>query len=123
MIEGEKDDQDKNRLELLPPEALEGTARVLTFGAKRYGERNWEKGIKYGRIYGALTRHMLAWWKGEDLDPETGESHLHHAGCCIAFLQTYHERGIKRLDNRPIKRKRIKRLDNRPIKRKRRNRK
>jgi hypothetical protein len=41
----------------------------------------------------ALMRHMTAWWEGESADPETGYSHLWHAGCCILFLITYELRG------------------------------
>jgi len=99
-MEGKKFDDDKVRMELLPPEAIEGTAKVLTFGAKKYEDRNWEKGIKYSRVFGALMRHMWAWWRGENLDPETGLSHLHHAGCCIMFLQTYNERKMDEFDDR-----------------------
>lgn len=101
MSKGTKADKDKVRMELLPVEALMGTAEVLTFGAKKYEDRNWEKGIEYSRVYGALLRHMTAWWNGENVDLETGLSHLHHAGCCIAFLQTYVEREMNDIDDRP----------------------
>lgn len=60
----------------------------------RAGERNWEQGMSWGRVFAALMRHMWAWWRGEDKDPETGESHLWHAGCCIAFLIAYEARGV-----------------------------
>ena len=99
--EGSKFDQDKIRMELLPPEALEGTAKVLTFGAKKYADRNWEKGIKYSRVFGAIMRHLWAWWKGEKLDPETGLSHLHHAACGLMFLQTYEARNMTEFDDSP----------------------
>lgn len=92
--EGRKDDQDKPRMDLLPPEMLDAVAMVLTFGAGKYGERNWEKGMAWGRPYAALLRHMNAWWAGEETDPETGMSHLWHAGCCIAFLIAFECRGI-----------------------------
>lgn len=92
--EGQKFDSDKLRYELLPPELLEETARVLTFGAEKYSARNWELGMAWSRPFGALMRHMWAWWKGEDKDPETGYSHLAHACCCIAFLVAYERRGI-----------------------------
>jgi hypothetical protein len=87
-------DTGKLRYDLYPPEALDGTVRVLTFGAAKYSDRNWEKGMSWGRVFAALMRHLWSWWRGEDKDPETGESHLHHAGCCIAFLQTYEARKI-----------------------------
>ena len=99
--EGKKFDQDKIRMELLSPEALEGTAQVLTFGAKKYADRNWEKGVKYSRVFGAVMRHLWAWWKGESLDPETGLSHLHHAACCIMFLQTYEARNMEEFNDKP----------------------
>ena len=89
---GRKDDFGKSRYDLLPPELLDGVARVLTFGAGKYGERNWEKGMSWGRPFAALMRHMGAWWRGEAADPETGMSHLWHAGCCIAFLIAYEAR-------------------------------
>lgn len=90
---GIKHDTGKPRFELIPPEALDGLAAVLTFGATKYSDRNWEKGMKWSRVFGALMRHMWAWWRGEKRDVETGLSHLHHAACCIAFLQTYETRG------------------------------
>lgn len=97
---GVKFDEDKIRYDLVPPEAIEGLARVLTFGAKKYADRNWEKGMKWGRVFGALMRHSWAWWRGEDKDPETGYSHLEHALCCVAFLLTYEARKVGE-DDRP----------------------
>ena len=107
--EGRKDDAEKIRLELLPPEMLFAVGQVLTFGAIKYDDRNWEKGMRWSRVFGALMRHLWAWWGGRgptsrnflfgDLDSETGYSHLWHAGCCITFLITYEERRVG-LDDR-----------------------
>lgn len=101
---GRKDDADKDRMELIPPEVPFALARVLTFGAKKYSDRNWERGMGWGRVFGALMRHLWAWWGGagptsrsflfDDLDEETKFSHLWHALCCLAFLVTYEERRI-----------------------------
>ena len=98
--EGHKNDSDKVRMELLPPSLLHATATVLTFGAKKYAPRNWEKGIAWGRVFGALMRHLWAWWRREPSDPETGFSHLWHAACCLAFLIEYEETKPD-LDDRP----------------------
>lgn len=110
FTEGNKFDGGKTRIELFPPEALFGISEVLTFGAQKYEDRNWEKGMNWSRIFGALMRHMWCWFGGQgattrnfafgDLDGETGFSHLWHAGCCIAFLITYEERQIG-TDDRP----------------------
>lgn len=99
-MQGRKDDGGKIRMELLPPELLESVATILTFGAVKYEDRNWEKGMKWSRVFGALMRHAWAWWRGERTDPETGHSHLWHAGCCIAFLIAYEQREIGE-DDRP----------------------
>lgn len=100
ITEGQKFDSDKLRYELLPPELLEEVARVLTFGAHKYSARNWELGMAWSRPFAALMRHMWAWWRGEEKDPETGYSHLSHAACCIAFLVAYEARGAGN-DDRP----------------------
>ena len=100
VTEGQKFDSNKLRYELLPPELLEEVARVLTFGAHKYSARNWELGMAWSRPFGALMRHMWAWWRGEEKDPETGYSHLAHAACCIAFLVAYEARNTG-TDDRP----------------------
>ncbi len=100
MSEGRKDDGGKIRMELIPPELLTAVGEILTFGAAKYAPRNWELGMDWSRVYGALLRHLNAWWGGEQIDPETGKSHLWHAGCCIAFLITFEQRGSGN-DDRP----------------------
>ena len=98
--EGRKDDSGKTPWHLMPPDALNQIAQVLAFGATKYGDRNWEKGMNWSRPFSALMRHMWAWWRGEDRDPETGLSHLAHAGCCILFLLSYEGRAHG-TDDRP----------------------
>ena len=97
---GMKADEGKLRMELLSPTSIEGLAQVLTFGAKKYEDRNWEKGIAWSRVYGALQRHLSAFWGGRDTDYETGLPHLDHAACCIHFLQHY-ARHNEEFDDRP----------------------
>lgn len=101
---GHKDDSEKIRMELIPPEMMEAVGDILTFGAKKYADRNWEHGMQWSRPFGALMRHMWAWWGGEDKDPETGRSHLWHACACIAFLIAYEQRGVG-LDDRSVRSK------------------
>jgi hypothetical protein len=98
--EGRKDDGEKPRYDLIPPEAVDGLARVLTFGAAKYAPRNWELGMSWGRVFAAAMRHLWAWWRGEAKDPETGMSHLWHAQCCLAFLIAYEARQTG-TDDRP----------------------
>lgn len=92
MTEGRKDDSGKERMELIPPEAMIALGEIMTFGAAKYGDRNWERGMAWGRLFGAAMRHLWAWWRRDETDPETGRSHLWHAFCCIAFLVALEER-------------------------------
>lgn len=56
--------------------------------------------MAWSRVYAAALRHLLAWWGGEDEDPETELSHLAHAACCVVFLVAYQGRGVG-VDDRP----------------------
>lgn len=87
---GRKDDQDKNRLDLIEPEFIEGVGKVLTFGAEKYEENSWQKvDNAENRYYAAAMRHLLAWRRGEKIDPESGLSHLDHVACNMMFLQHF----------------------------------
>lgn len=86
---GMKYDQDKPRMDLLDATALEGLAKVLTFGANKYDAHNWRNGINYSRCVAALMRHLSAIQRGEDFDPESGLPHIDHLGCCWMFLSNF----------------------------------
>jgi hypothetical protein len=89
LTEGTKFDDGKIPLDLWSPYAINETGRVLGFGAEKYEPYNWVKGIRYSRVFGALLRHLYAFWRGERNDPETGLHHLGHAMCCLMFLLHY----------------------------------
>lgn len=84
---GRKFDQDKPRMELLPPLATLEVAKVLTFGANKYEPNNWKYVPDARNRYtaGAL-RHIFATMAQEQLDPESGLDHLAHAICCLMFI-------------------------------------
>ena len=83
---GIKYDGEKPKMNLLPPKAIVEVAKVLTFGAEKYDAENWRKLDDLQNRYtaGAL-RHIFAHMDGEQLDPETGLSHMAHALCCLLF--------------------------------------
>jgi hypothetical protein len=95
-----KFDGDKLQYHLLPTEALTGAARAFGFGAQKYAPYNWAKGFSWSRLHAALQRHLMAWWAGEELDPESGLSHLDHALACMMMLATHRELHLG-LDDRP----------------------
>ena len=85
-MDGIKHDSKKPKMNLLPPKAIVEVAKVLTFGAQKYGPENWKELEDLQNRYtaGAL-RHIFAHMDGEKLDPETGLSHMAHALCCLLF--------------------------------------
>lgn len=86
-----KFDQGKLRVDLIPIRPLEDLAAVYTFGAGKYADNNWRKGIAWMRIYGAILRHLWKWAKGIDLDEESGLPHLAHAAwSCFTLLEYRH---------------------------------
>lgn len=89
LTEGRKDDSSKPRMDLISPYAMEELGKVLAYGAKKYADRNWEKGIAWSRIVAALLRHLFAYLRGELVDPESGLSHLAHVLCNAHFLVHY----------------------------------
>lgn len=91
--ETKKYDSGKTDLSLVDNEFTNGVARVLMFGADKYQRDNWRLGTEWHRTFSALKRHIDSWWDGEDLDPETNESHLYHAACNLMFLDYWQRRG------------------------------
>ena len=96
----QKYDGGKPRFDLFDPVFLEEVAMVLEYGAHKYEDNNWRRGAAYGRYFAAGCRHMWAFWRGEQRDPETKLHHLAHATCCIMFLFAYDVQKIG-IDNRP----------------------
>lgn len=61
--------------------ALDGVARVMEFGAKKYARDNWKKGLEPDAILDSLLRHVAKYLNGEYLDlNEHGEADKDHSG-------------------------------------------
>lgn len=86
-----KYDDNKTDWSLVPFESLEGMVRVLEFGAKKYDNWNWtnDGGFPYTRVLRSCLRHIFSYMRGEDNDPESGLSHIHHAMCNLLFISHY----------------------------------
>jgi len=100
QIGGEKFDDGKLRFDLVPADSLEDVVRVFTYGSEKYGDRNWEKGLLWGRLFAAVQRHLWCWWRGQDVDDESGLPHLAHAACSLLMLLDY-KRSRAGSDDRP----------------------
>lgn len=94
VISGKKDDGEKPRLDLVPKSLIWAVGEMLTVGAKKYGTHNWLNGLAWSRPYAAVLRHLTAWQDGEDIDADSGKSHLWCAATEIAFLIEYQQKGI-----------------------------
>ena len=79
----------KLRYDLISPSSLKALAYVYTIGSQKYSDRNWEKGIPWGRIFAAMMRHAWAWWAGEVTDKEDGQHHLASVAWCAFALMEY----------------------------------
>jgi len=99
MKETLKHDNGKVDLSLIDNQFIHGVSRVLMFGAEKYERDNWKLGTDWNRTYSAALRHLHSFWDGEDIDPETGLSHLYHAACNLMFLD-YWQRNDKGNNNR-----------------------
>lgn len=97
--EGVRYDVGKARWDLVPHE-IEEVVDVFTIGAKKYSDRNWELGMDWGRVFGSLMRHSWKFWRGEDIDEETGCHHMAHVMWNALALLTYSRRKIGK-DDRP----------------------
>lgn len=88
---GEK--EAKPRLDLVPFQALASIAMAIQTGTAKYGLNDWRKGYSWLLYAGAAARHLFKWIGGEHKDPDSGLSHLAHAGACIVMLLTWEVTG------------------------------
>ena len=72
-------------------------------GARKYGRHNWrEAGAMASTYFDATQRHLNSWWEGEDIDPDSGLSHVTKA---ITSLMVLRDAMIQEnmVDDRPPK--------------------
>ncbi|MEM1953381.1 MAG: DUF5664 domain-containing protein [Candidatus Caldarchaeum sp.] len=77
----------KGRFDLLPPLALRQLALQFEIGAKKYGERNWEKGMPLSWFIDSGLRHLFQFLSGEE-----DEDHLRAAAWNIMVALETRER-------------------------------
>ena len=84
----------KNRLDLVPPEWMWALGDVMTRGALKYAERNWERGMKWSIMVGCTLRHLYKFIAGERYDKEIGCHHLAMAAWNLLALMSYDLKGV-----------------------------
>lgn len=82
------------------PVVMEGALGMME-GALKYGRHNYrEVGVRASVYYDALMRHMMAWWEGQDIDPDSGINHVGKAIATLFVLRDSMMRG-NWVDDRP----------------------
>lgn len=76
-----------SQLGAIEPKALLALGEVAGAGAEKYSTYNYLNGYPWSLNFNSAQRHLLAFWSGENLDPESGLPHLAHAAWhCLALL-------------------------------------
>ena len=86
----------------LPMATVAEVAVALHEGSQKYGYMNWrEEGVQSGVYINAALRHLLAWQEGENIDPDSGLSHITKAVAGLLILRDaiIHDNWV---DTRPI---------------------
>jgi len=91
--EGKRFNAGKLRHDLIDPWQIQELAKVYTMGAEKYGTHNWCKGQAWSTVLASLKRHISAFERGEDNDPESGNLHMIHAAwnalAIVSFYRYY----------------------------------
>lgn len=93
----------KTPMSTVPTGVLLEVGVAMLEGALKYGRHNYRSiGVRSSVYYDAAIRHLAAWWEGEDIDPDSGISHITK---CIAGLTVLRDAMIqgKLNDDRPPK--------------------
>jgi hypothetical protein len=86
----------KGRPDLICPFALTRLAKHYENGARKYGDRNYEKGMPFSRYTASMFRHVIAWMKGDE-----SEDHLAAIAWNAFSLMHHQELGEMELDDMP----------------------
>ena len=97
------------RFDLIPWRIIYEVAEHFGRGARKYDERNWERGYAWSLSFAALHRHLEAFWNRDDIDDdpslyEEGERHVvRHITAVVwhALVLAYFSRFGVGTDDRP----------------------
>jgi len=78
----------KPSLSCVPASVLMEVAVGMQEGAAKYGRSNYRSiAVRASIYYDATFRHLAAWWEGEDIDPDSGLSHVTKAIASLVVLR------------------------------------
>ena len=71
------------------PNAMLAFTAVCEMGAQKYARHNWKKGMPVSQLVDSLLRHTMDFYRGEDVDKESGIIHAAHMMWnCAAIIET-----------------------------------
>lgn len=72
----------------VPQTVIAEVAVGMMEGARKYGRHNWRAADARASVYfDATLRHLLKWYEGEDIDPDSGLSHIAKAITSLVVLR------------------------------------
>lgn len=75
-------------MSVLPANVILEVGLALFEGARKYGRHNYRAvGVRSSVYYDATMRHLMAWWEGQDVDPDSGISHITKAIASLVVLR------------------------------------
>lgn len=78
----------KAPMSTVPAAVLAEVGVAMLEGACKYGRSNFRiAGVRASVYYDATMRHLMAWWEGEDTDPDSGMSHITKAITSLVVLR------------------------------------
>lgn len=96
-------------MSVVPSGVLMDLALAMLEGASKYGRHNYRvAGVRASVYYDAAIGHLMDWWEGDDIDADSGLSHVTKAMASLAVLRDAMLQG-KLTDDRPPKSKVFKR--------------
>lgn len=78
----------KAPMSTVPAAVLAEVGVAMLEGARKYGRHNYRAvGVRASVYYDACMRHVMRWWEGEDLDPDSGLTHVTKAIASLVVLR------------------------------------
>lgn len=91
----------KTPMSTVPANVLAEVGVAMLEGASKYGRHNYRvAGVRASVYYDGVMRHLMAWWEGEDIDPDSGLSHITKAITSLVVLRDSMMQGMC-TDDRP----------------------
>lgn len=93
----------KPPMSTVPAPVLAEIGVAMLEGACKYGRHNYRAvGVRASIYYDAVLRHLMQWWEGEDVDQDSGISHVTKAIAGLVVIRDSMMRGNWQ-DDRPPK--------------------